>query len=292
MKDTIIKALMADGNIRVMATCTEQIVQGLKEMHNLSNVATAAIGRTVSATLMMGLDLKNEEDLITTIIKGDGPLGGLVVCVNGALEAKGYVYNGQVEPPLNAKGKLDVGGAIGEGTLTVIQDMGMKEPYSGQISLVSGEIAEDFTYYFMVSQQQPSAVALGVLVSKEKVLSSGGIIIQPMPGCPEDAIKYVEERLDQVANFNSLLYQGLEPFAIIETLFPDLNPKFLEEYTPSLNCGCNREKLESVILGMGKAEIEDMIQKDNGAQVHCTFCNQTYEFSAEELERLLQEATL
>ena len=290
MENCVVKALIGGGEVVVSAACTTGIVDEMKKIHGLRSVATAAIGRTVSAAAMMAAELKNEKDSLSIIIRGDGPLEGLVVCADGALSLKGYVYHGEVELPLNKKGKLDVGGAIGKGTLTVVKDLGLKEPYSGKIDLVSGEIAEDFAYYFLISQQQPSVVSLGVKVDRDHVLSSGGMIVQPLPGCSEEVLSKVEGKLQQIAGYNQYLSTGMEPYAIISEIFADMEPEFLEKRMLALHCGCSREKSEQVILSMGAEEIEDMIKKDNGAEVHCHFCNTTYSFTAGELQKLLDAA--
>ena len=286
-KDHIAKAML-NGEAVVYAVRSTEIVDELLRIHDLTPVCTAALGRTISAAAMMASDFKDEENSLSVIIKGDGPMGGLIVCADGQLNLKGYVYNNGVELPLNENGKLPVGAAIGKGTLTVVEDKGLKEPYSGSIELVTGEIAEDFAEYFMVSQQQPSAVALGVLTDGLSVLSSSGIIVQPLPDCSDETITEIENRIGELQRINTIINGGKSPYEAIEHIFEGLDIKKLEEREIRFKCGCSEERIERVILSLGRDEIEDMI-KDGEAEVKCSFCNTAYHFNTEALKRLLTE---
>jgi molecular chaperone Hsp33 len=290
MRDKIVQMTLMDGQVSVLAARTTNLVDRAKKTHGLTNVCTAALGRTLSAVSMMCCSMKREADNMTVVIRGDGPIGGIVVCGDGALRMRGYVYHPEADVSNKADGKLDVGGAVGRGTLMVLKDLGLKEPYSGQIDLVSGEIAEDFARYFALSEQQQSAVSLGVLV-KEDVLGAGGVIVAPMPGCEDMVLDEVQKRVGALYGLSSMLAGGEQPEEIIRRVFSGLSPKTLGERYPVYQCTCSRERLEQVILSMGAEEIRDMIEKDGGAQVQCHFCNQFYRFSAGELARLLEKAT-
>lgn len=284
-KDYIAKALINNEAV-VSVACTTNMADELLRMHDMTPVCVAALGRTVSMASIMASEFKQQENSLSIVIKGDGPMGGLVACANGALELKGYVYNNAVDLPLNDEGKLPVGRAIGKGTLTVIQDTGLKEPYSGSIELVTGEIAEDFAEYFMSSQQQPSVIALGVLTDGLNVLSSSGIMVQPLPMCTEETIVEIENRVDEIRKINSIINSGKSPVEAIDFIFKGLTIKHLAQRELFLHCSCGIERIESVVISMGREEIEDMI-KEGGAEVKCAFCNTAYKLNADDLRKLL-----
>ncbi|MGI6168204.1 MAG: Hsp33 family molecular chaperone HslO [Christensenellales bacterium] len=289
-KDKIVRMTLMDGEVSVLASRTTQLVDEAKKIHDLTNVCTAALGRTLTAAAMMCCGMKRDADSMTAVIRGDGPIGGIVVSGDGALRLRGYVYHPRADVPNKAEGKLDVGGVVGNGTLMVLKDLGLKEPYSGQVDLVSGEIAEDFAQYFALSEQQRNAVSLGVLV-KEDVLGAGGVIVAPMPGCGEALLQEVQDRIGEFYGISSMLSRGEQPEEIVERVFRPLRPKLLDQRFPVYSCNCSQERLEQVILSMGAQEIRDMIDQDGGAEVHCHFCNQIFQFSGGQLEALLERAT-
>ena len=287
MQDYIIRGTAIDGAIRFFAATTKNLVDTAKNLHGTSPVATAALGRTLTAASMMGAMLKNDTDLITLNIKGDGPLGGVVVTVDNSSCVKGYVLNPTVNIPLKSVGKLDVGGAIGSGTLTVIKDLGLKEPVSGQISLISGEVAEDITYYFAVSEQTPSAVVLGVLVDRDyTVKQAGGLILQVMPGTKDDVITYLESNIRSLPAISTLLDEG-SPEDIIETVFAGYDVVIHDRIYPKYQCNCSREKTRLALQSVGKEELIAILEEDKGANLHCHFCNKDYYFDDADLKILI-----
>lgn len=289
-EDKIIKALLYDGSVSVIAIDARQMVAQAKAAHGTSAVCTAALGRTLMATAMMGARLKNDTDSVTAIIKGDGPAGN-VVCVGYPLgRVKGYVANPHIELEPNGQNKLDVSGAIGcAGSLTVIRDLSMKEPYVGQVDLVSGEVGEDFAKYFLISEQQPSLVYLGVRVHTQtlEVLSSGGMIVQPLPGCEEDVINLLEEKACDVAKLAKRLDEGESLETALEAIFGHID--IVDEYTPRYECDCTRERVERILINLGSDELKDMLAKENGAELKCQFCNAKYTFDAPQLQTLIDE---
>ncbi|MGI6174878.1 MAG: Hsp33 family molecular chaperone HslO [Christensenellales bacterium] len=290
-KDSIVKMMIQGGEAYATAICSTELVNEAKRIHKLSRVCTAALGRTLSVAGMMASEFKHTQDRLTILIKGDGPMGGLVVCADGTLALKGYVYHPQVEPPLKKNGKLDVGGTIGQGTLTVIKDLGLKEPYSGQTELVSGEIAEDFAHYFVVSEQHPCVVSCGVLVNDERVISSGGMIVKPLPGCSEQTLQAIEDRLDVIAAYNRILERTGDPFAAAQEIFEGLQLELTQTSYPAYDCTCSKARIEQALISMGADELKKMIEEDEKAEVGCQFCNTQYVFSKDELSALLSEAT-
>jgi len=289
MSDYIIRATGADHQVRIFAATTKELVETAREYHNTSPVATAAIGRLLTAGAMMGTMLKGEKDKLTLQIKCDGPIGGLTVTADSGGVVKGYAGNPQVMLPPSKAGKLDVGGALGHGMLSVIKDMGLKEPYSGQTHLVSGEIAEDLTYYFTASEQVNSSVALGVLMEKNNtVKQAGGFILQVMPFAEEEVISKTEENIKNIHAVTSLLEAGYTPEAVIKEVLNGLEPQILDQIPAKFYCDCSREKVKNVLISMGRQEIQSMIDDKEPVEVHCHFCNKDYIFQLEELERLLK----
>ncbi len=292
MSDYLVRATAADHGIRAFAATTRDLVEFARQAHNTSPVATAALGRLMTAGVMMGSMMKGEEDLITLQIKGDGPIQGIVVTADSRGGVKGYVYNPEVLLHANAKGKLDVAGAVGKGELKVIRDTGMKEPYVGTIELVSGEIAEDITYYFAVSEQIPSAVALGVLMDRQNfVKQAGGLMIQLMPFASDELVEKLESKLAQITSLTSMLDQGMTPEQILEFVLGDLGLEIMDTMPLEFSCNCSRERVEKAVISTGAGELQDMIDEGKPIQVNCHFCEKTYEFSVEDLQKMLKNAT-
>ena len=279
------------GQARAILIESTQLVQRAKDIHGLSRTATAALGRTLTAAVMMGSMLKGEKESVTTQIKGGGPLGTVLAVAHSDCTVKGYVDNPAVELPRTGK-KLPVGAAVGkEGKLTVIKDMRMREPYVGQVNLVSGEIAEDFAMYFTASEQTPSLVSLGVLVSDEKVESAGGLIIQIMPGCSNAAIASIENSVGMFMDISATMKEYHLKDSVQQLLL-HLEPEVLETRMPRFACDCSRERIERMLITLGAEELQDMINTQHGAQVDCHFCNKRYEFNENELKMLLEAATI
>ena len=292
MNDYMIRATAADGQIRAFAATTRDMVENAKNAHNTSPVATAALGRLMTAAAMMGADLKGEKDLLTLRIEGSGPLGGLLVTANGHGDVKGYAFNPDVMLPPNAQGKLDVGGSLDLGVLSVIKDIGLKEPYVGQTQLVTGEIAEDLTYYFATSEQVPSSVALGVLMNKDNtVRQAGGFIIQLLPGASDEIIDRLEAKLSGISSITSLLDAGKTPEEILTDILGEFGLEILKKMPVQFHCDCERSRVEKAIISIGRKEIQDMIDEGKEIEVNCQFCNKHYKFSVDELEDMLKRAT-
>ena len=290
-KDYMIRATAADGMIRAFAATTRNTVEAARQAHNTSPVATAALGRLMTGALMMGYDMKNDPDLLTLRINCDGPIGGLLVTADHNGHVKGYVHNPDVILPPNSRGKLDVGGALHLGILSVIRDTGLKEPYIGETILVSGEIAEDLTYYFANSEQVPSSVALGVLMNKDNtVRQAGGFIIQLMPGASDEIIDMLESRLKGIDSMTAMLDRGMSPEDILGHILGELDLEINEKHDCSFYCGCTRERLEQALISTGRKELEEMISEDKPIEMQCHFCGKKYEFSVEELTKLLEKA--
>jgi molecular chaperone Hsp33 len=286
MNDFLLRATAMQGKIRAFAVQTTAIVEELRRRHQTSPVATAALGRTISAGLMMGAMLKGEEKL-TIQVKGDGPLGQIVVDANAQGDVRGYVDNPAVDLPLNQIGKLDVAGAVGtDGFIYVIKDLGLKEPYRGSTPIVSGELGEDMTYYFAKSEQTPSCVALGVLVDiDQSVKASGGFIIQLLPGLTDDEIDHMETMLNQLRPITALLDEGATLERILSSIVSDI--VVLERMPVQFRCRCSRERVEQTLISLGKSELEAILQEDGKAEVVCHFCNEPYIFEGEQLQKLI-----
>lgn len=288
MKDYQIRAIAAGGYVRAFAATTKNTVEYARDRHNLSPVASAALGRLLTAGAMMGSMLKGEKDIITLQINCGGPIGGLTVTGDMTGRVKGYVNNPSVMLPATPEGKLDVGGALGVGILSVIKDMGLKDPYIGQIPLQTGEIAEDLTYYFASSEQIPSGVGLGVLMNKDNTVKhAGGFIIQVMPDVSDEVLSALETALKEVPPVSKMLDKGYTPEDILERLLGNMDLQITDKQDVEFYCNCSREKVEKVILSMGEKEIKSMIDEGEPTRVNCHFCNKDYIFTPQELEKLL-----
>ncbi|MCM1026204.1 MAG: Hsp33 family molecular chaperone HslO [Roseburia sp.] len=287
MKDVIVRATAADAQIRAFACSTKGVVEAARQAHNTSPVVTAALGRLLSAGAMMGCMLKGEKDLLTLQIKGDGPVQGLTVTADAFGRVKGYAVTPDVILPANAVGKLDVAGAVGQGTLSVIKDLGLKEPYVGQTALQTGEIAEDLTYYFAASEQTPSGVGLGVLMNRDNtVRQAGGFIVQLMPFASEETVSRLEENLGRISAVTALLDEGRTPEQMLELLLDGLEPEINDTVSAAFYCSCSRERIEKVLISLGKKEIREMIEDGETIEVNCQFCGRHYLFTVAELEEI------
>lgn len=291
MNDYVIRVTAANGYIRGFAARTTDLVQEAQRLHGLSPVASAALGRTMTAAIMLAADMKGKKDTLSIIIKGDGPLGSVVVVANSDGDIKGYVSNPNVDLPLNAQNKLDVSAAVGKnGRITVIKDLGLKEPYIGQADLISGEIGEDVAYYLTVSEQQPSAVALGVLVNPDcSVKAAGGYIIQALPGAPDEVIADIEKRISSIPSISRQFDEGKSPEEVLEGILGEYGMQVKAVKDVRFKCDCNRERLKYILMGMDEKELVDIIEKDKRAEVICHYCNRKYVFEQEELKELLEK---
>lgn len=292
MSDKIMKFLAYDGKVSVICANTTEMIEEARKLHDLSPVATAALGRVITIASIMGAEMKNSGDRLTLQIKGSGPLGMMVAVANNFPRVKAFVTNPHVDLPLNDIGKLDVGTAVGtEGYINVIKDIGMKEPYIGISPIVSGEIAEDFANYFMNSEQRESAVALGVLVDKNGVKSSGGYLIQLMPGSTEEEITKIEQAIFKAGAISKMLDQELTLEEIAKKITGDDDVKIMEQdITPIYECDCSKEHMADGLITIGRKELQDIIEKEGKAELVCHFCNKKYEFAKAELENLLRDA--
>ncbi len=291
--DVIIKGLLLDRTMRFTAIDGKELVEEAHKVHSTSRVCTAALGRTLMAVAMMSMELKNENDRLTAIIKGGGPAGNIVCTARPNGLVKGYIENPELELPLAPNGKLDVSMAVGWfGDLTIVRDLSMKEPYVGRSELVSGEIAEDFARYFTISEQTPSLVYLGVRVNGEsgEVLSAGGLMIQPLPGCPEQNIDLIMNHAQSIEKLSVLLENGLTLEESLQEMLAGLTIEKTETLTPRFLCDCSRERLERVLISLGKEELTDLINTDGKATLNCHFCNTAYDFNETELRALLEES--
>lgn len=292
MTDYIVRATAADGEIRAFAATTRELVEAARSAHNTSPVATAALGRLLTAAGMMGSMMKNEDDLLTIKIQGDGPIGGLTVTADSKGDVKGYAFDPSVMLPPNAQGKLDVGGALGIGVLSVIQDTGMKEPYVGQTILVSGEIAEDLTYYYATSEQIPTSIALGVLMNRDNtVRQAGGFIIQLLPGASEEIISRLETKLSEISPITSLLDEGNSPEEILEYILGDFDLSVTDRMATRFYCNCDKQRVEKALISIGKKDLQEMIDDGKPIEVNCHFCSKNYTFEVEELQELVLKAS-
>ena len=287
MKDQLVRAFAADGMIRAFAASTGGLAEEARAIHNTTPVVTAALGRMLTAGIMMGAMMKNPEDRLTIKIDGAGPMRGVLVTADCAGHVKGYPYENRVILPPNAKGKLDVSGAIGAGILTVISDTGLKEPYVGQGELVSGEIAEDIAYYYASSEQVPSTVGLGVLVNPDSTVNcAGGFIIQLMPGCPEETISALEEAMKGVTGVTDILKDGTTAEEMLRKILGPLNPVITEVSECGYYCNCSRERVSRALMTVGEKELRSMIDEGKPVELNCHFCGKTYTFSVKDLERM------
>ena len=290
MNDYIIRATAANDQIRAFAAVTTQMVETAREHHNTSPVATAALGRLLTAGAMMGSMMKGEKDVLTLQIKAGGPLQGITVTADSQGNVKGYVGNPDVCIPANSKGKLDVAGAVGPGFLNVIKDMGLKEPYSGQVMLQTCEIAEDLTYYFATSEQVPSAVGLGVLMNKNNtVRQAGGFIVQLMPFAEEEVISRLEQNVQKINSVTSLLEEGHTPESLLEKVLEGFDMQINEKTDTRFHCNCTRERVEKALISIGRKELNEMIQEGKPIEINCHFCNTNYTFTVEEMKEILRK---
>ena len=290
MSGYIIKATAGKGSVRAFACISTKTCEEARKAHNTSPVVSAALGRMLSAGLMMGSMMKNDKDLTTLKIEGSGPMKGVLVTADNKGGVKGYPFNPLVIIPPNSKGKLDVAEAIGVGILTVISDIGLKEPYVGQVELISGEIAEDIAYYYASSEQVPSVVALGVLMDKDNtVKAAGGFIIQLMPGADEEIIEKIEEKIGSIAPVTTLISEGKSPEDILKLILGDLNLEINEKIDAGFRCNCSRERIEKALISIGRKELESMAKETQPIEVGCHFCNKKYNFNANDIERILEE---
>ena len=290
MNDYIIRATAANDQIRAFAAVTTQMVETAREHHNTSPVATAALGRLLTAGAMMGSMMKGEKDVLTLHIKAGGPLQGITVTADSQGNVKGYVGNPDVCIPANSKGKLDVAGAVGPGFLNVIKDMGLKEPYSGQVMLQTCEIAEDLTYYFATSEQVPSAVGLGVLMNKNNtVRQAGGFIVQLMPFAEEEVISRLEQNVQKINSVTSLLEEGHTPESLLEKVLEGFDMQINEKTDTRFHCNCTRERVEKALISIGRKELNEMIQEGKPIEMNCHFCNTNYTFTVEEMKEILRK---
>ena len=290
MKDYSVRAIGGNGQVRAFAATTRELVEEARQRHNTSPVATAALGRLLTAGTMMGSMMKNSTDVLTLQIKADGPLAGITVTADADGNVKGYVDNPDVVIP-SKNGKLDVAGAVGIGLLNVIKDMGLKEPYVGQTILVTSEIADDLTYYFANSEQVPSSVGLGVLMNKDNtVRCAGGFIVQVMPFVSEEVVTKLEENIKNISSVTSMLDEGMTPEQMLERVFEGMDVEITDTLDAKFACNCSHERIEKAIISVGKKDIQEMIDAGEEVEVKCHFCNTAYKFSVEELKDILRRA--
>ncbi|MFY9174206.1 MAG: Hsp33 family molecular chaperone HslO [Peptococcia bacterium] len=288
MKDKLIRATTMDGTVRAAACVATELVETARKQHNTAATATAALGRALIANIFLALNLKGE-DVVTLRILGDGPLGGIITQADANCTVRGYVQEPNVQLDVNPQGKLDVGGAVGKnGFIYVTKDLGLKEPYTGCSELVTGEIGDDVAYYLNQSEQTPAVVGVGVLIDRDhSCLAAGGFFIQALPGAEIELLEHLERNIQDVTSVSKLIQEGITPEEMLVKVFGDIPYKILDEEVWSFSCNCNRPKLEGVLLSLGQAELEDMIEKDGQAELRCHFCNEKYNFSKEELQALL-----
>lgn len=281
--DRAVKALIYNGEISLTLLDTTEMVNRAIEIHKLSPLAAAALGRTMTVATFMSIGLKNKDDTLSVTISGDGPAGTIVVCSNHDLKMRGYIDNPQVELPLKKNGKLDVGGAVGKGRISVVKNLGLKEPYTGSSRIVSGEIAEDFAAYFTFSEQQPTGLALGVKIGKDfKCVGAGGVVIQPMPGASDESIDKAEKLLSEFTKISSMIEEyGID--GIIDRYFDGV---FFFEYEPEYKCTCSKEYVDKILITLGKEELYDTIEKEGKVEVVCQFCPNKYTYLKEDVDKL------
>ena len=291
MSDYVVRAIAANAQIRAFACTSKELVETARKHHNTTPVVTAALGRLLTGGVMMGTMLKGEKDVLTLQVHAGGPMQGMTVTADAAGHVKGYPGNPHVDLPLNAKGKLDVAGAVGVGFMNVIKDMGLKEPYVGQTVLQTSEIAEDLTYYFATSEQVPSSVGLGVLVDKDyTVAQAGGFIIQLMPFAEDQVIDQLEENLKNVDSVTKLLEQGLTPEQILERILEGFDIEFTDNIPVSFECDCSKARIEKVLISVGKKDLQSMIDDGEPIEVNCHFCNTNYTFEINELKEIYKKS--
>ena len=290
MQDHVLRATAAKDQIRAFAISSKNMAEASRKYHQSSPVVSAALGRLLSGASMMGLMMKGDRDVLTIIMKGDGPVNGLTVTANSKGMVKGYPGNPNVDMELNYLGKLDVGGAIGYGTMTVIKDLGLKEPYSSTINLTTSEVAEDLTYYFASSEQTPSAVALGVLVDTDtSIKQAGGFIVQLMPDATEETISKLEKNISKIHSVTDMLEKGMTPKTILEKVLEGLDLEILEKIPVGFECDCSKDKIVNALISVGKEEMDSIINDGKEIDVACHFCCKHYKFSIDELKNIREE---
>lgn len=288
MSDYLVRAMAADAQIRAFAVTSRDLVEEARSRHDLSPVVTAALGRLMTGACLMGSMLKGEQDVLTLQVSGDGPVRGMTVTADAKGNVKGYAQAPQAMMPPNAQGKLDVGGVIGKGYLTVIKDMGMKDPYASKVELQTGEIADDLTYYFAASEQVPSCVALGILMERNNtVKQAGGFIIQLMPFAQEEVIQKLEEKISGLKPVTTLLEEGNTPEQILSFILGDMGLEIMEKTPVQFLCGCTKERVEKVLYSLKKEDIKEMIAEGRDVELHCHFCNTDYVFTVDELKKMI-----
>ncbi|HCT65209.1 MAG TPA: Hsp33 family molecular chaperone HslO [Lachnospiraceae bacterium] len=291
MKDYILRATAAQGAVRAFVASSKNTVETARKLHNTTPVATAALGRLLTAAAIIGTTLKNEKDLITLQIRCEGEIQGIIATSDSTGKVKGYAFNPECSFSEQYPGKLDVGAAVGAGTLTVIKDIGLKEPYAGQIELISGEIAEDLTYYYAKSEQTPSAIGLGVLIDTDTtVRQAGGFIIQLMPDAPESVVALLEEKIARTPYITDLMDMGKTAEEILDMLLGDMDVVITDKIPMEFYCNCTRERVEKALISIGEKELIKIIEEDKKANLKCHFCNKDYHFNEEDLKKLLAEA--
>lgn len=289
MSDYIIRATAADGQIRAFASTTRELVEHARIIHGTSPVGTAALGRLLTAAGIMGSMMKGDKDLLSIIINADGPMGKTGVTADSKANVKGYISTPEFQNPPNYLGKLDVGGAIGNGNLRVIKDMGLKEPYVGTVGLITGEIAEDLTYYFATSEQVPTSVGLGVLMNKDNtVRQAGGFIVQLMPFASDEVIDRLEENIKNISSVTSMLDSGMSPEDILRQVLSGFDLDITDTIPIQYCCNCSKERVSKALISVGRAELKSMINDGKEIEVNCHFCNTNYIFSVEELKEMLR----
>ena len=289
MKDYIVRAIAADSQIRAFAAVTTETVETARQDHNTSPVATAALGRLLTAGTMMGVMMKGDKDILTLQVKGDGPIQGITVTADSKGRVKGYVGNPEVIIPANAKGKLDVSGAVGNGFLQVIKDMGLKEPYVGQTILQTSEIAEDLTYYFATSEQVPSSVGLGVLMNKDNTVHcAGGFIVQVMPFISDEVLDKLEENIKNLSSVTTMLDAGKTPEGMLEVLLSGMDLEITDTLPVEFACNCSKDRVRKALISIGREELQSMIDDGETIEVNCHFCNKNYNFTVDELKQMIQ----
>lgn len=291
MNDRLIRAISKDGTVKATAVYTRSLTERARRIHNTTPLATAALGRALAGASMMGNALKGDGASVTLQIKGGGPLGTILTISDNEGNVRGYVQNGDVELPLREDGKLDVGGGVGfDGTLTVIKDLHMREPYVGAVNLLGGEIAEDLAAYFVESEQIPTACGLGVLIDRDRsVLTAGGYLIQLLPGAGEDTIVKVEGGIYAAPSITNILKEDPDPEHMLRTVLSDFDLEILEESPIEYRCYCSHERTERALLSLGSKELQEILDEQGSADLTCQFCDAVHHFSGEELRRMIEE---
>lgn len=291
MSDYIVRAIAAGGQIRAFAATTKDTVEKARQLHNTSPIATVALGRLLTGGVMMGVTMKNDSDILTVQIKGNGPIGAMTVTADPKGNVKGFVANPEVMLPLK-DGRLDIAGAVGIGVLSVIKDIGLKEPYVGDTILITSEIADDLTYYYATSEQIPSSVGLGVLMDKDNTVEqAGGFIIQLMPDATEEVIDKLEKRIKEIKSVTHMLENGMTPEKILEYILGGMELEILDTIPTQFYCNCSKERVSKAVMSIGVKDIKEMVDDNKPIEVNCHFCNSHYTFSPQELGQMLEAVT-